>query len=110
MSLPPSIILEHHPDAQGMISTPFNFPLIVALKLKSSLQSPNSPLDLHLKHCRTAPKTIFIFKCHDVLLFFRLQFVIFKKINYGYSPQVKFNKNKINIFIDAIIFLSIVKT
>lgn len=53
---PPSIILEHHPEAHGTASTPFSFSTSVEFTLNGSLQLPKSPLDRQEKHLRTTPE------------------------------------------------------
>lgn len=50
-----SIILPHHPDTQGIVSTPFSILIAVVFIVKGSLHDPNSPLDLQLTHLRRIP-------------------------------------------------------
>lgn len=47
-----STILPHHPDAHGTVSIPISslFSIRVMFAVNGSLQLPNSPLDLHIKH------------------------------------------------------------
>lgn len=54
-----SIILPHHPEAQGIVSTPCSFSINVIFVVKGSLHDPNSPLDLQLTHLRNKPERSF---------------------------------------------------
>lgn len=53
--LPLSNIFPHHPEVQGIASTPWIPSKAEALNLNGSLQLPRSPRERHLKHLLNAP-------------------------------------------------------